>query len=217
MRSIACMWAFFATGRATVNFQTIEDYKHALKDKGLPEERDESLRDDMRSVAHIFREHDANNDEYLSKKVREAQGHALPRKCRCDGHRMREWQELLSWVKDSGGTGSGGSLQSQAEQMMLGVDTNRDGRASMEEFINFALSLKRTEGPPKPWSIEEEQEDEIEKNRKRQVIAPDGMSEEDARAILEAQDADRRRTQAAEAGVTPKTKKGKKKKRRKAA
>ena len=112
-------------------------------------------------------------------------------------------------VMDEGATGDS-SVQQQAEQMIAGVDSNGDKRLSMDEFIAFALKIERTEGPPKPWSIEEEHAREREAKRKRPVVAPEGMSEEEARRMLEAQDATRQ--DAREGGGGSKRKKKKKKK-----
>ena len=180
-----------------------ESYNEALQSRGLKTERAESLKEDMKSVAAIFKEYDKNDDEYLTKA------------------------ELSKWVKDSGNLGQGlggsGSIAQQAEAILVGVDSDRDGRASIDEFTGFLLSLKRTEGEPQPFSVDDEPTNRMAEGvlrdtaKKRPIVTPDGMSEEEARKILAERDAKIKQHAAAQGGAPPQEAKKKRKKKRSAA
>jgi hypothetical protein len=105
---------------------------------------------------------------------------------------------------DGGVEGSKSSPRKQAELMMIGVDTNEDGRISIDEYTTFALGLKRREGDPSDdptWDLKQELGGEemkrMEKakkqrisdaNKGRPIVLPEGMTEEEGRAILESRD-----------------------------
>ena len=171
------------------------DMQKARRDAGLPPERKESLRDDMKAIAVMFAKYDKDENDKLSMA------------------------ELKEWVMEE----AGGEI-SKLDMMMAGIDKDKDRMASKEEFVSFLLQIKRSEGPPKSWSMEEEKEMEkrerMEARKKRPIIKPEGMSEEEARKILEANDAKYEKeyaehSDAADAAEKAASKK-KKKKRKKA-
>ena len=101
--------------------------------------------------------------------------------------------------------------------MLQGVDGDGDGKLSIDEFTRFALQLPRSEGEPKPWSLEMEHEMELSDKRKRPVVLPEGMTEEEGRAILEAGDAERQSGETEHHAKRTGEKKKKKKRKAKAA
>jgi len=87
--------------------------------------------------------------------------------------------------------------------MMIGVDNDEDGRISIDEYTTFALGLKRREGDPSDdptWDLKQELGEEMKRmekakkqrisdaNKGRPIVLPEGMNEEEGRAILESRD-----------------------------
>ena len=187
------------------------DYENALRTSGLEVERDVTIKDDLKAAAIIFKRFDANKDEHLNLK------------------------ELTAWVETDGGAeGSKASPRKQAELMMMGVDTNKDGRISIDEYTTFALGLKRSEGDPTDdptWDMKQELGEEMKRmekakkkakkqrisdaNKGRPIVLPEGMTEEEGRAILETRDEQYDKILADDDATPKKKAKGKKKKKAK--
>ena len=174
--SMVLLWYYSHGSRA----MSEADYENALRTSGLEVVRDVTIKDDLKAAAIIFKRFDANKDEHLNLK------------------------ELTAWVEADGGVeGSKSSPRKQAELMMIGVDTNEDGRISIDEYTTFALGLKRREGDPSDdptWDLKQELGEEMKRmekakkqrisdaNKGRPVVLPEGMTEEEGRAILESRD-----------------------------
>eukprot|EP00900_Chrysochromulina_parva_P018895 jgi/Chrpa1/27006/Chrysochromulina_OHIO_Genome00007398-RA len=174
--SMVLLWYYSHGSRA----MSEADYENALRTSGLEVVRDVTIKDDLKAAAIIFKRFDANKDEHLNLK------------------------ELTAWVEADGGVeGSKSSPRKQAELMMIGVDTNEDGRISIDEYTTFALGLKRREGDPSDdptWDLKQELGEEMKRmekakkqrisdaNKGRPIVLPEGMTEEEGRAILESRD-----------------------------
>ena len=182
------------------------DYENALRTSGLEVVRDVTIKDDLKAAAIIFKRFDANKDEHLNLK------------------------ELTAWVEADGGVeGSKSSPRKQAELMMIGVDTNEDGRISIDEYTTFALGLKRREGDPSDdptWDLKQELGEEMKRmekakkqrisdaNKGRPIVLPEGMTEEEGRAILESRDEKYDKILANDDAKPKRKAKGKKKKKK---
>ena len=150
--------------------------------------------DDAKAGAAVFFEFDKNKDDYLDRL------------------------ELANWVVESNEAKNkkkGKAVRNQVEDMLRGVDDNGDKRVSLDEWTRFILSLNRKEGAPTKESVEallaEEQKKENKEKKKRPIVTPPGMSEDEARQLLEANDATRQEMEL----KASKKKKKKKKKRKK--